>query len=55
MVLLQVQWIKDRGFGGVMVWALDLDDFNQMCGGRPFPLLSAINEVLAGTYAPPEP
>ena len=42
----QVKWLMKKGFGGVMVWALDLDDFTGHCGAGPFPLLRAINLAL---------
>ena len=32
-----------------MVWALDMDDFNDVCLGGSYPLLSAINEVFASS------
>lgn len=45
-----------------MIWALDLDDFNDRCGKGKYPLLSAIKNVLASppsdsdmmTNPPPE-
>lgn len=33
-----------------MIWALDLDDFQGQCNGRPFPLLQAINEELRSDH-----
>ncbi|XP_067672469.1 chitotriosidase-1-like [Haliotis asinina] len=41
-------YIKTNGFGGVMVWALDLDDFSGSdCGQGPYPLLRNIVAELA--------
>ena len=48
------QYIKDNGFGGGMIWALDLDDFNNMCGCERYPLLKTINRVLRN-YNSPDP
>ena len=48
------QYIKDNGFGGGMIWALDLDDFNNQCGCEKYPLLKTINRVLRG-YSSPDP
>jgi GH18 family chitinase len=46
----QVDYVKQGGFGGVMVWALDLDDFSGKCGEGKYPLLTAIvDEVGADT------
>ncbi|KAL8597656.1 hypothetical protein ACOMHN_031591 [Nucella lapillus] len=41
----KVRYVKQNGFGGVMVWALPLDDFSgSHCGQGPFPLMHAIND-----------
>ncbi|KAK7483790.1 hypothetical protein BaRGS_00025006 [Batillaria attramentaria] len=41
----KVRYIKQNQFGGVMVWAVPLDDFTgNHCGQGPFPLMNAIND-----------
>jgi hypothetical protein len=48
------EYVRDHGFGGGMIWALDLDDFNNMCGCEKYPLLKTINRVLRN-YNSPDP
>ena len=43
---MQVSWLKDQGFGGVMIWSIDMDDFRGHCGTGRYPLLTAIREEL---------
>ncbi|XP_053382557.1 probable chitinase 10 [Mercenaria mercenaria] len=51
---IKVQWMKKNGFSGVMVWALDLDDFKgNTCGQGRYPLMNAINQELMGTIVVP--
>lgn len=56
---IKVRWMKQNSFGGVMVWALDLDDFKNTCDFGPYPLLNAINQELGAVGAvqamPPRP
>ncbi|XP_055372239.1 probable chitinase 10 [Condylostylus longicornis] len=40
------QLVRDWNLGGGMVWALDLDDFNNHCGEGVHPLLTTIREIL---------
>ncbi|KAG8229921.1 hypothetical protein J437_LFUL009655 [Ladona fulva] len=42
----KAKFIKNRGFGGAMVWTVDLDDFQNRCCGGAYPLLTTVNGVL---------
>jgi hypothetical protein len=43
----QISWLKENGFGGWMVWAIDLDDFNgSFCGGQRYPLVSYLRQAI---------
>lgn len=48
MIRHKSQYIKAMGLGGGMIWALDLDDFKNICGCEEYPLLRTINRVLRG-------
>ncbi|XP_078604331.1 uncharacterized protein LOC144878045 isoform X1 [Branchiostoma floridae x Branchiostoma japonicum] len=46
-IQMKVEWLKNRGLGGAMVWALDFDDFRgSTCSTKPNPLLRTINKAL---------
>ena len=42
----KVKWLMTEGFGGIMVWSVDLDDFRGYCGTGKYPLLKAMTKEL---------
>ncbi|XP_014781238.1 acidic mammalian chitinase isoform X2 [Octopus bimaculoides] len=43
---IKVKWLKSQGFGGLAVWTICLDDFNDICQKGKYPLMKAINQEL---------
>ncbi|KAJ2944906.1 hypothetical protein O0L34_g1798 [Tuta absoluta] len=41
----KVEWALTKNVGGIMIWSIETDDFNGLCG-QDFPLLRAINKAL---------
>lgn len=43
----KVGWLKSEGFGGIMVWSVDLDDFRGYCGTGKYPLIKTMKNELS--------
>uniref|UniRef100_T1KLW3 GH18 domain-containing protein n=2 Tax=Tetranychus urticae TaxID=32264 RepID=T1KLW3_TETUR len=44
-LMIKMKLIKDEGYGGAMIWSIDMDDFNGECGNKNA-LLQVINDNL---------
>ncbi|GAB1605895.1 acidic mammalian chitinase-like isoform X1, partial [Argonauta hians] len=42
----KVKWLKTKAFGGYSVWALDMDDFSNVCQQGRYPILRALVDAL---------
>lgn len=47
------KFVRDNGYGGVLIWNIDQDDVRAQCCRVTHPLLRAINHGLFGTQADP--
>ncbi|CAC5409184.1 E3.2.1.14 [Mytilus coruscus] len=45
-ITVKAEYVKNKGLGGSMVWAMDLDDFTNSCGFGINPLMSKLKELL---------
>ncbi|XP_075217634.1 uncharacterized protein LOC142322438 isoform X2 [Lycorma delicatula] len=48
VTLKKMAWLKEEGFGGIMVWSVVTEDFRGSCGTGKFPLMNAMGQELDG-------
>uniref|UniRef100_T1J8F4 chitinase n=1 Tax=Strigamia maritima TaxID=126957 RepID=T1J8F4_STRMM len=53
-IAIKMKWLKEKGYGGAMIWAVDMDDFQTQCGGRKNALINTMYDHLKD-YVVPEP
>ncbi|XP_064482748.1 endochitinase-like [Ornithodoros turicata] len=48
---IKMDYIREHGYGGAMVWAIDMDDYKEECGCK-YPLMNIIHDKMADYVAP---
>lgn len=54
-VATKVEWLLQKKLSGIMIWAIDMDDYKGVCGRGKYPLMKAINRAMNKQIPPTEP
>ena len=49
----KAQWVRENGYGGVLIWEIDQDDVRGSCCATNRPLIRAVNYGLFNKGAAP--
>lgn len=44
-ITIKTTYAKTKGLAGVMIWSIESEDHQNVCGGGAYPLLNAVKKV----------
>jgi len=47
-----MDWIKAKGYAGAMTWAIDMDDFHNLCGRGSHSMMQVIYDGMKDYIVP---
>ena len=52
---IKMDWIKAKGYAGAMTWAIDMDDFHNLCGRGSHSMMQVIYDGMKDYIVPVAP